>query len=43
MINKILNKTLDAATTRIERAKGLDAVADPVAEAADTAAQARGG
>ena len=36
MINKFLNKSLDAAAARIERAEGLDAVADPVAEAADT-------
>lgn len=35
MINKILNKTLDAAATRIERAEGLDALADPVAEVTD--------
>ncbi len=35
MINKIFNKSLDAMTARIEHAKGLDAVADPVAEAAD--------
>jgi nitrite reductase/ring-hydroxylating ferredoxin subunit/uncharacterized membrane protein len=35
VINKILNKTLDAAAARIERAKGLDSVADPVADAAD--------
>ena len=36
MISKLLNRTLDAATSRIERARGLDALADPVAEAADT-------
>jgi nitrite reductase/ring-hydroxylating ferredoxin subunit/uncharacterized membrane protein len=30
-----VNKTLDAAADRIERATGLDAVADPVAEAAN--------
>jgi nitrite reductase/ring-hydroxylating ferredoxin subunit/uncharacterized membrane protein len=35
VINKILNKTLDAAAARIERAKALDSVADPVADAAD--------
>ena len=35
MINNIPNKTLDAVAARIERAKGLDAVADPVAGAAD--------
>jgi len=35
VINKILNKTLDAAATRIERAEGLDALADPVAEVTD--------
>jgi nitrite reductase/ring-hydroxylating ferredoxin subunit/uncharacterized membrane protein len=35
VINKLLNKTLDAAAARIERAEGLDAVADPVADAAD--------
>jgi nitrite reductase/ring-hydroxylating ferredoxin subunit/uncharacterized membrane protein len=35
VINKILNKTLDAAAARIERAKALDAIADPVADAAD--------
>lgn len=35
MINKLLNKTLDVATARIERAKGLDALADPLAQAAD--------
>jgi nitrite reductase/ring-hydroxylating ferredoxin subunit/uncharacterized membrane protein len=35
VIIKILNKTLDAATARIEHAKTLDHVADPVAEAAD--------
>ena len=31
----MINKMLDAMATRIERAKGLDSVADPVAEAAD--------
>ena len=35
VINKILNQTLDAATARIERAKGLDPVADPLAEGVD--------
>jgi nitrite reductase/ring-hydroxylating ferredoxin subunit/uncharacterized membrane protein len=35
VINKLLNKTLDAAASRIERAQALDAVADPVADAAD--------
>jgi nitrite reductase/ring-hydroxylating ferredoxin subunit/uncharacterized membrane protein len=31
----MINKMLDAMATRIERARGLDSVADPVAEAAD--------
>ena len=35
MITKLLNKTFDAMTARIEGAKALDHVADPVAEAAD--------
>lgn len=36
-----VNKTLDAAADRIERATGLDAVADPMAEAADTVLRPR--
>jgi nitrite reductase/ring-hydroxylating ferredoxin subunit/uncharacterized membrane protein len=32
----MINKMLDAVTARIERAKALDAVADPVAQSADT-------
>ena len=41
MINKILNNTLDAAAARIERAKGLDAVANPVAQVADKVLSAK--